>query len=158
MVHLPRHGDDPVARQDVRGVLGLGEVVLDDRRRHLEQLFGHKRDMSATQGDRQTHTPPAGVHSSRRGDTYVYLHSRTWIAPKPPQKVDDIINPLEKTSTRTFSSCTPTAQRPTMLVFLTPPTAVDLPGKKVTRPLFPQSPRTTPHLSIHHVGAGPSAV
>lgn len=49
--HLPSHHDDTVARQDVRGVLGLGEVVLDDRRRHLEEL--HRRVATTNTAEKQ---------------------------------------------------------------------------------------------------------
>lgn len=38
LTHPPRHGDDAAARKDVRGVLSLGEVVLNDRSGYLEQL------------------------------------------------------------------------------------------------------------------------
>ena len=51
LAYLPCHGDDPVARQNVRGVLSLGKVVLDDRRRHLEKLyFGKKKRVSDREG------------------------------------------------------------------------------------------------------------
>ena len=66
--HPPRHRDDAAARKDVRRVLGLGEIVLDDRSGYLEKLeiLQKRREQKRTVQDKTKNQGSEAVGAIRR--------------------------------------------------------------------------------------------